>query len=237
MNKYSTLFVFICLLFPKLSLIAQSLTGDELLTKSIHYHDVNGKWDSWNPNFTLELELQDRPNRISKVMFDNKQASFHLKVQRDSHLIERIIEKGMCKTLLDGKMTNDSSRIKKYRLTCERTEMYRNYYTYLYGLPMKLRDEGTIIHEKVEKAELNGISYWRMKVTYEESVGDDIWYFYFDEKSYALKAYQFYHDEAKNDGEYILLEGEVVLDGITIPKDRTWYYNKNNKLLGTDFLR
>lgn len=215
---------------------AQALTGETLLSKSINYHDAKGKWSKWNPTFTLELEIQDRPNRLSEVTIDNKRGDFHLKVERDSHLIERIVEKGKCRMLFDGKETMDSTMIKKYQLTCERTEMYRNYYTYLYGLPMKLNDSGTIIHEKVEQVELRGTTYWRLKVTYDESVGDDIWYFYFDESTFALKAYQFYHDEAKNDGEYILLAGEVTLDGITIPKDRTWYYNSNDKLLGTDFL-
>lgn len=232
-----SLLLLICFLFSAQSTNAQQLTGKTLLAKSIDYHDAKNKWNKWNPTFTLELEMQDRPNRMSELTIDNKRSNFHLKVQRDSHLIERIIENGNCRTLFNGKETADSAMVKKYRLTCERTEMYRNYYTYLYGLPMKLNDPGTLIHEKAEKANLKGKSYWRMKVTYDASVGDDIWYFYFDEKSYALKAYQFYHDEAKNDGEYILLEGEVTLDGITIPKDRTWYYNSNDELLGTDFLK
>jgi len=236
--KNTYLFLIFPFCFPCLPNInAQQLNGKTLLAKSIDYHDAKNKWKKWNPIFTLELEMQNRPNRISEVTIDNKRGSFDLKVQRDSHLIERIIENDKCKTLIDGKITTDSAMIKKYRLTCERTEMYHNYYTYLYGLPMKLNDEGTIVHEKVEAVNFKGKDYWRMKVTYEENVGKDIWYFYFDKTTYALKVYQFYHDEAKNDGEYILLEGEVTLDNIRIPKDRTWYYNSNNELLGTDYLR
>jgi hypothetical protein len=112
----------------------------------------------------------------------------------------------------------------------------KNYYTYLYGLPMKLKDPGTLIDPKVERRSFKGKEYLVLKVKYEEGVGKDIWYFYFDPKSYALKVYQFYHDETKNDGEYILLSGIESAIGIKMPKTRAWYLNKDNKYLGTDVL-
>ena len=40
---------------------------------------------------------------------------------------------------------------KKFSLSNERANLYKNYYTYLYGLPMKLKNQETIIHEKFEK--------------------------------------------------------------------------------------
>lgn len=229
-------YIIILVLLP-MYVFSQDLTGEELLAKSISYHDPKGKWDSWKGEFVIELEMENRPNRRSKVLLDNKKGLFYLTVNQDDHTITRKTEGKECTTLLDGKEPTEYDLIKKYRLTCERTTMYRDYYTYLYGLPMKLRDEGTVIHEQVERADMNGKTYLKLKVTYDAAVGKDIWYFYFDENTYALRAYQFYHDEAKNDGEYILLEGESMINGITFPKDRTWYYNKDGKLLGTDFLR
>jgi len=84
--------------------------------------------------------------------------------------------------------------------------MYRNYYTYLYGLPMKLKDLGRIISPRVLEKKINGSSYWVLKVNYKPDLGSDTWYFYFDKNSYALKRYQFFHDESKNDGEHIVLK-------------------------------
>jgi len=55
------------------------------------------------------------------------------------------------------------------------------------------------------------------------------------EKTFLI-GYRFYHEEAKNDGEYITLEGEESVQGIKIPKNRHWYYNKDDKFLGADFL-
>ena len=51
-----------------------------------------------------------------------------------------------------------------------------------------------------------------------------------------MEVYQFYHDESKNDGEYILLSEEMLVKDIKMPKVRAWYYNKDNTYLGTDDL-
>jgi hypothetical protein len=67
-------------------------------------------------------------------------------------------------------------------------------------------------------------------------VGSDTWYFYFDIETFALKRYQFFHDESKNDGEYIILDGEIEIEEILMPKNRSWYYNSDNTFLGTDIL-
>ena len=48
--------------------------------------------------------------------------------------------------------------------------------------------------------------------------------------------YRFFHDEPRNDGEYVTLEGEVAIDGLRIPKTRAWYYNRDDGYLGTDTL-
>lgn len=101
---------------------------------------------------------------------------------------------------------------------------------------MKLKDPGTLLKSAVERKEFLGKTYLVLKVKYEEGVGKDSWYFYFDPKTYALKVYQFYHDETKNDGEYILLSEEAIFSGIKIPKIRAWYMNKDRSYLATDTL-
>jgi hypothetical protein len=67
-------------------------------------------------------------------------------------------------------------------------------------------------------------------------VGKDTWYFYFDPKTLDMEIYQFFHDETKNDGEYILLSDFIDMKGMRIPANRAWYTNLDDKLLGTDVL-
>ncbi len=114
--------------------------------------------------------------------------------------------------------------------------MYRNYYTYLYGLPMKLKDPGTIISPRVLEKKIHGSSYLVLEVNYEPEVGSDTQYFYFDKNSYELKRYQFFHDKSKNDVEYVILENELEIAGIRITKNRSWYYNSDNTYIETDIL-
>jgi ATP:corrinoid adenosyltransferase len=61
------------------------------------------------------------------------------------------------------------------------------------------------------------------------------WYFYFDPKTYAMEIYQFFK-EGKDSGEYILLSELETINEVKMPKIRAWYYNKDDKYLGTDIL-
>ncbi len=73
-------------------------------------------------------------------------------------------------------------------------------------------------------------------MTYDPDVGGDTWYFYFVPDTFALVGYRFYHDESKNDGEYITLDEEIVdeASGLRLPKVRAWYYNSDGAHLATD---
>ena len=106
---------------------------------------------------------------------------------------------------------------------------------------MKLRDPGTIISEAVETKNFKGKDYLVLKTSYDKGVGTDVWYFYFNPKTYAMEVYQFFRTDedgnAKLDtGEYILLNEEAIVNGIKMPKVRAWYYNKDDTYLGTDTL-
>ena len=61
--------------------------------------------------------------------------------------------------------------------------------------------------------------------------------FYFNPETYAMEIYQFLKNGEENTGEYILLSGMETVNGIKMPKTRAWYYNKNDKYLGTDILK
>jgi hypothetical protein len=55
-----------------------------------------------------------------------------------------------------------------------------------------------------------------------------------------MEVYQFFKGDpdgqGKDTGEYILLSELVSINGIKMPKNRAWYYNKDNTYLGTDIL-
>ena len=231
-----SLLLLVSALFIFSTIQSQSLTGKELLEKTINYHDPNSKWESFNGELSITMEIPNNTNRESEININLPEEYFYSKAIKDANTTEFIIEKDICKILYNGKSDFSEEIAKDNRLNCERATMYKNYYTYLYGLPMKLKDPGTIIDSQVERKVFHDKEYLVLKVTYTEDVGKDIWYFYFNPKTYAMEVYQFFHDETKNDGEYILLTEEKKINDIILPKNRAWYTNKENKLLGTDIL-
>lgn len=219
---------------PLLYGYSQGITGSELLDKTIAYHDPDGNWSSLATKITFEED--ERNGKMIKQIIEFRDGGDYYKGYRSDgeHEVVQMLEGEVCTLTLDGKKEFSDEEKEKHRLTPDRAKKMRNYYVYLYGLPMKLKDEGTQVDEKVVKAKFMGKEYLKLKVTYEAAVGKDVWYFYINPSTYEMAAYQFFHDESKNDGEYITLEGMVEVEGIKIPKLRTWYTNKEDKLLGVD---
>lgn len=218
-------------------LSAQQMTSKEILDLSIQYHDPMGNWDSFRDTLFIVQTTPDRPESARKIFIDKPSGIFAYNIQRGENLTTCYLTSDVCEYTWNGQTNIPDFIVSSQRLTRERAEMYRNYYLYLYGLPMKLKDKGTVLHDSFEETTFFDRQSYRLKVTYDAEVGTDTWYFYIDRKTYALVAYQFYHDESINDGEYILLQDEKTIQGIKMPQNRTWYTNKEHKLLGVDKLR
>ena len=215
---------------------SQEITGDELLEKSIQFHDPNNNWATFKGALFITMETPKNSERKSKININLPEQYFSVEAIGDTIVTEYTIQKGVCNVSINGDENPSEEIKKKYSLSCERANMYKDYYTYLYGLPMKLKDKGTIIHQKIIKKKFKGKEYLVLKATYNKEVGKDTWYFYFNPNTFAMEVYQFFKEESKNDGEYILLSGLETINEIKMPKIRAWYFNKDNGYLGTDIL-
>ncbi len=223
-------------LFFSIQSFGQEITGNQLLEKAIQYHDPSGNWNTFKGTLFVTMETPNSSKRESEIHIDLPNQIFSVKAKSGKNTSEYILEKENIQIVFNGEKNPAEEILKKNRLSEDRAKMYQNYYTYLYGLPMKLKDEGTIIHQKVIKKTFKGNQYLVLKATYKKEVGKDTWYFYFNPKTFAMEVYQFFHDESKNDGEYILLTNEEIINGVKMPKNRAWFTNKEEKHLGTDIL-
>ena len=226
--------------FSTSQLFGQDMTGSQLLEKAIEYHDPNGNWETFSGTFNVTMETPTKSDRHSIISLDLPNEYFQLHAYQDNISYEYTLETQKCNINFNGHIATEEEKTAN-KLSCERAIMYQNYYTYLYGLPMKLEDKGTNIDPKVKRKTIKGKDYLVLKATYDTSVGSDVWYFYFDPETYAMEVYQFYKTDDKGDvkpdsGEYILLADEETVSGIKMPKIRAWYYNKDDKYLGTDTL-
>ncbi|MBT8244280.1 MAG: hypothetical protein HKP48_10490 [Winogradskyella sp.] len=220
--------------------LSQNPSALQLLDKAINYHDPSGSWSEFSGNFKVTMTTPNQSPRVSDITINLLAEFFSVTSQRDKTSQTYTVDKDICSLLYNEKELN-GAEAKAKNMTCERASMYKNYYTYLYGLPMKLKDKGTHIDPKVERKTFKDRDYLVLKATYDAKVGTDVWYFYFNPETYAMEIYQFYKtdDNGKvkpGSGEYILLSEEETVNGIKMPKIRAWYYNKDDKYLGTDTL-
>ncbi len=226
----------ICLLTT--SIYGQSITAEQLVDRTIAFHDPDGWWNRVKMDLVVEMKTPNRPPRLSNIVVDNIKGSFHLSTLSNNRLLEWMVDgKDSCDFKVNFSQPISAAQADSLSLTSDRARRWRDYYTYLYGLPMKLKDEGTNIGEEVIETTFMNKPVLALRVTYDETVGNDIWYFYFNPNTYAMVGYRFYHDEAKNDGEYIVLEDMIIEQGLRIPKNRSWFTNAEDKLLGVDYLK
>jgi len=231
------LFLSLSLYFLAISIHAQSITADQLVNRTIAFHDPDGWWDRVKMDMVIEMKTPNRPARLSNVVVDNINGGFEISVLSNDKLLEWMVDgKDSCDFKVNF-VAPTVAQADSLNLTVDRAKFLRNYYTYLYGLPMKLKDAGTRIGDEVIETTFMGKPVLALRVTYDESVGKDIWYLYFNPSTYAMVGYRFYHDEAKNDGEYIVLEDMIIEQGLRIPRNRSWFTNAEDKLLGTDYLK
>lgn len=226
------IFVVLCTLHST----AQELTGLALLEKAIQYHDPGNQWASFKGDLTVVMTTPKAAERTTNLQLDFPNDRFAATVKQGGNTIDYILQHGDCTMRLNQSNNISEAAKDSLNISCDRAKKLRDYYTYLYGLPMKLQDSGTIIDPVVQRKTLKGKSYLTLKVTYDNSVGKDTWYFYFNPTTYAMEVYQFFHDETKNDGEYILLSDIQTINQIKFPKTRAWYYNLDDVYLGTDTL-
>lgn len=208
-------------------------TASQVLEKAITYHDPNNQWPTFNDTFQVTMTTENNADRVSDITINLPQEYFSVTASRDTVQTYYTLDKLKCTTSIKEPETKKGART-----PCETATLYKNYYTYLYGLPMKLKDPGTILSPKVERVTFKGKDYLKLKATYDEAVGSDVWFFYFNPTTYAMEVYQFFKGDpkgaGKDTGEYILLSEEATVQGVKMPKVRAWYYNKEDKYLGTD---
>ena len=209
--------------------------SETLIARSIAYHDPDGMWDT----ATMALRIMEsRPGGAVRA------ATLEMTPGSGLMVVDRETEAGnvafttageeIRDRSLDGQSDLDEEALAEHGLDTERVMWLRNYYLFVWGLPMKLRDPGTIVDPEPVADSYNDQEALKVRVTYDPEVGGDTWYFYFHPDTARLIGYRFYHDESKNDGEYIHLDGEIENGGLRLPAKRSWFFHSNDEFLGED---
>ena len=140
--------IFYCFLLLSISGFSQNMTAGELLRRAISYHDPDSEWSAFSYTLTFKETRPQGPERSTVAQIDNSRGFF--KVNRNNEEIHG--------------MLMDSCFVERGDFDCARAERMRNYYVYLWGLPMKLMDEGTMLDSEVSEVDYNGIPCYVLKV-------------------------------------------------------------------------
>ena len=214
---------------------AVELPADTLLARSIRYHDPTGAWGSTVHRLQLAESRPGGSTRHTRLSLFPGEVDFDLTQTRGRDKIQLRRNGATYSFSHQGRTNIPAEDRERLNLTPERVDLLRDYYTYLFGLPMKLRDAGTRIDPTVHTVWFNDAEVYELRVEYSPDKGDDVWFFYFDPETYALTGYAFYHKkDGPGTGEYIILDGEALVDKMRLPAERHWYYTHNNLYLGTD---
>ncbi|MFQ5702726.1 MAG: DUF6503 family protein [Gemmatimonadales bacterium] len=209
-----------------------------LLSRAIEYYDPAGVWGESTVHIKWFGTGADGSQRsdLDLTLYPDG-SKFDLRGRYAGADFEYHTDGSTWTATVNGDSSTDVETRKKMRLDREDGFYWRSYYGFLTGLPMKLRDPGTHIDPALIDTMFNGQPALALHVTYDPEIGTDSWYFFFDPETTALIGCRFNHDETKNDGEYIVLEGVVESNGLRVPRRRSWYTNKDDRFLGSDEIR
>ncbi len=209
-----TIFFFSLLLFgcenaPK--------TAESILEKSINHHDPNGQWNSFKGQLHIES---------NSVYSGWKTENLEVEMDIPSNTFTYFNNQRNVEVSFEGDSCLATEEI------CDGYSWTKNFYTYIWGLPMKLHDEGTPLEEEFEVGIFNQRPCYILKANYP----DDNWLYYIDKTTHALIGFQF--TKGKNT-ERVYLSKEKHVEGMLLPSVRKWmevHEDGSEKKLGDDLL-
>ena len=216
--------------------------AEALLQQSIDYHDPEGAWSSKPIELTVMVRLSERlaadrgyESRTDRINFDNGNDTFRYQSVKGDARIEIIGEGDELLALLNGSSEISDEDRATHSLAANGLPRWRDYFSYMFGMPMKLRDPGTYLDPTVKRMTFEDRGVLALRVTYDEEVGSDVWDFFMDPDTKALVGCRFFHDESIPDGEFLLFDGEVEgPHGLLLPRNRYWRMNVDGEYIALD---
>ena len=208
-----------------------------LLSRALEHHDPEGVWGRRPIRLEWVSSRPDGSDYTTEIRIDDAAARFDLEMDRDGYLMEYRVRDGELDVVVDGSAEIGSDARAALALDREGGLMWRNYYHFLAGLPMKLTDPGTLLADSVVATSFQGREVLAVRATYETDGGYPHWEFYFEPDSAALVGARFWREGRDVDGEYLVMEGVAGSAGLRIPATRMWYMNADDEYLGADEVR
>ena len=214
--------ILLALVLISFTSFGQTPNSNDIIKASIKYHDPQGEWEGLDADFVV---LSDRDTAWLHLANLRSMVEWKEKL-KDGRYITGGYQGDSCFVKIDDKLIEPKGQIDNLLLDCPQIIGRSNYWLYMYGLPMKLKDEQAVIDPKPEKVNFLDNQYWRIKVHYNNPDGER-WQFYFDTDSYRFAIAQYFHPALGDDNEYIIFDTPIQVGTMVLPSKHNWYmYNK-----------
>ena len=193
----------------------KALTSEEIINRSIRFHDPSNAWSTLQATYFFDEYRPDGVIRKTQVTFDLPNDTYEIQREGQYHY----------------RMVSDSLLLISGEINPERAHTIKNYYLYLWGIPMKLADPQTPVGGW-ERDTLDGRVTYKVRINYEK----DTWFYHFDQSNFEMVGYTFYQDSILSHGERIELDQTRKMGSILTPTVRKWYRLPEEEYLGKDVL-
>lgn len=217
-----------------------STEAGRLVARSIAFHDPDGLWGEAPIRLAWHGTDAEGEERMAlDLRFAPGVDSFSLQGSYAGRSLAYRAGAAGWSATVDGRAASELDSTVRGRMGLVRDDglFWRNYFGFLAGLPMKIRDPGARLDSATAGTRFDGREVRSVRVTYDPEVGGDVWTFYFDPTTAALVGARFDHDEGANDGEYLVFEGLATDSTLRLPRERRWYVDADDRFLGTDVIR
>jgi hypothetical protein len=140
---------------------AQEISGKQLLEKQSITTILRATGIIFKVN-SVGMNMPNGTERLSEITIDLINQYFKLTTVKNDRTVEHIVSNGKSIFSLDSRKEFTEEEVKTLVLCT--SSIHQNYYTYLYGLPMKLKDPGTIISSVVNRKNFLGISRFKSQI-------------------------------------------------------------------------
>ena len=180
--------LFIILIVPLTIITGQSLSSTEIVKASIKYHDPLGSWAKLHEDF----EVQSARGTVGLKLYNDEGMVEWSQKLKDGRSIRAGYILDSCFVKINEKTIEPRGEIENILLDCPQIINRTNYWLYMYGLPMKLKDDQAVIDPVPEKVNFLNKEYWKITVHYNDPEGGR-WQFYFDTETFRFAIAQYFH--------------------------------------------
>ena len=206
-----------CLAQKQLPIDDTTLTAQKIVNNAIKFHDPNSSWSSLHANFHFQSCFKHNPFSPENLEVEINVPENKFKYSNIERDFAAVYRKDTCETISSVGNCNNYSWTK-------------NFYTYVWRLPMKLQDPGTAIDSVFSIEKLSNDNCYKIAVNYP----NENFNFYFKCSNFELHAFSFLKNDSSGHGEFVEMKGTFSFKEIKSPQKRTWKDIHTRDTLGTN---